>query len=55
MKQITAAVEHDLFHAGLDCPLGHQLADFLGGIGVRAGLEPGLEVLIDAGSSMIWA
>ena len=36
---IAAAIEHDLVDAGLDRPLGEQLADGGGGRLVGAGLE----------------
>src|SRR5215468_1826672 len=44
---IAAAVEHDVLDAGGDRTLGDQLADGRGRILVRAGLELGLEALVE--------
>src|SRR5262245_19323149 len=46
MIEIAAAVEHDLLHPRLDRPLGHELADCLGGGKVAPLQQRSLEVLV---------
>src|SRR3990172_2392293 len=48
MKQIAAAVEHDLLDPGGKRPLGDQPADFGGRRDVRPRLQAALQPLVDA-------